>query len=146
MQENIDELYPEPPQETQDEWSNRTWEVIKTVPDGFSVGALFTHRDIALMAETTPCLEGTIFRNKKTGKNYVLKNRKVNARKIIALACNELRSAEMSHFIIGLSNNRAGVQLLASRIIGSSACEKGLFDEYKFYIMMCFYLGERLCK
>jgi len=146
MQENIDELNLEPAQDTQDDWSNRTWEVIKTVPDGFSIGALFTHRDIALMAEETPSLEGTVFRNKKTGKNYVLKNKRINAKKIIALACNELRSGELSHFVIGLSGDREGVHLLANRILGSSACAKGLFDKYKFYTMMCFYLGERLCK
>lgn len=128
-----------------DDFDNRYWEIVQTVDGGLRVGALFTYRDILYTTETCPDLEGTVFKNKKTGKLHVMKNIEINSKKIIAKANAELSKTDVQHLLYGLDNTRDSVFLLAKRIKRLPACSRGLFKKYAFYKMLCLYVGEELC-
>lgn len=128
-----------------DDFDNRTWEVVTSVEGGLRTGALFTYRDIIYTTETSPDLEGTVFKNKKTGKLHALKNVEINARKIINLANEELAKTDIRHLVYGLDHTRSSVFMLAERITRLPACNKGLFSKYKFYPVLCKYVGEDIC-
>lgn len=129
-----------------DDFDNRTWKVVKTVPNGFAVGALFNYRDIVYMKEMIPCLEGTVFVNTKTGKERVLKNKEYNAKKIIKLARAELSDTEYEHLLYGLEYNRESVDLLVSRINRSNAPSDPLIRRAGFFNAIKLYFGEEVCQ
>jgi len=129
-----------------DDFDNKTWKVVKTVPNGFAIGALFNYRDIICMKEMIPCLEGTTFVNIKTGKERVLKNKEYNAKKIIQLARTELMDTEYEHFLYGLEYTRESVDLLVNRINKSNASLDPLIKNAKFFNAIRLYFGEEVCR
>lgn len=129
-----------------DDFDSKTWKVIKTVPNGFAVGALFNYRDIVYMKEMIPCLEGMVFINTKTGKERVLKNKEYNARKIILLARKELADTAYEHLLYGLEFNRESVDLLVSRINKFNASLDDSVRSSKFFDAIKMYFGEDVCQ
>ena len=129
-----------------DDFDNRTWEVVKTVPDGFAIGALFTRRDISYMNKMIPCLEGTVFRNTKTGRERRLRNKECNIRNIINAARVDLHATEYEHFLYALEEDRESIALLVSRINKARAGSKTFISNCKFYKMLTEFYGEDPCK
>lgn len=129
-----------------DDFDNRTWEVVETVPDGFAKGALFTRRDIAYMTKMIPCLEGTVFRNIRTGKERRLKNKECNMRNIINLARVELKSTDYEHLLYALNDDRESIALLISRINKARLGRDSFIFECNFYKMLTEFYGEEQCK
>jgi len=129
-----------------DDFDNRTWKVVKTVPNGFAIGALFNYRDVVYMKEMIPCLEGTVFVNTKTGKERVLKNKEYNAKKIVQLARTELADTDYEHFLYGLEYNRESVDLLVDRINKSGASLDPLIRNAGFFSAIKLYFGEDVCQ
>ena len=130
---------------SEDDFDNRTWEVIKTVEDGFKIGALFTRRDITYMAKMLPCLEGTVFRNTKTGKERLLRNKECNIKNIINLVRAELKNTEFEHFLFGLDEDRHSLTLLIRRIERAHIDKDSFIYDMQFYKMLTTFFGEDLC-
>ncbi len=129
-----------------DDFDNRTWKVVKTVPNGFEIGALFNYRDVVYMKEMIPCLEGTVFVNTKTGKERALKNKDYNAKKIVQLARAELADTDYEHFLYGLEYNRESVDLLVDRINKSNASLDPMIKNARFFNVIRLYFGEDVCR
>ncbi len=129
-----------------DDFDNRTSEVIKTVPDGFAIGALFTRRDISYMSKMIPCLEGTVFRNIKTGKERRLKNKECNIRNIINAARVDLYDTEYEHLLYALEEDRESIALLINRINKIQLGKKTFISNCKFYKMLIEFYGEDPCQ
>lgn len=144
MTDEFDDLSQEP--EIVDDFDNRTWKVVKTVPNGMAVGALFNYRDIVYMKEMIPCLEGTVFMNIKTGKERVLRNKAYNAKKIIQLAREELANTEYEHFLYGLKYDRDSIGLLVKRINRVGAASNPIINSAKFFDAIRVYFGEDVCQ
>lgn len=130
---------------SEDDFDNRTWEVIKTVEDGFKIGALFTRRDITYMAKMLPCLEGMVFRNTKTGKERYLKNKECNIKNIINLARTELKNTEFEHFLFGLDEDRHSLTLLTRRIERAHINRNSFIYDTQFYKMITTFFGDYIC-
>lgn len=144
MTDEFDVMNDEP--EVVDDFDNRTWKVVKTVPNGFAVGALFNYRDIIYMREMIPCLEGTVFMNTKTGRERTLRNKEYNARKIVQLARLELTDTSYEHFLFGLQFTRESVDLLVSRINKSNASSDPIVRDSLFFTAIKLYFGEDVCQ
>lgn len=144
MMDDFDDFIDE--QEGTDDFYNKTWRVAKTVPNGFSVGALFNYRDIVYMKEMIPCLEGTVFVNTKTGKERVLRNKEYNAKKIVKLARSELTDTSYEHFLYGLDYTRESVELLVRRINKSNAALDPVIKNARFFEAIRMYFGEDVCQ
>jgi hypothetical protein len=144
MMDDFDDFIDEP--EGTDDFYNKTWKVVKTVPNGFSVGALFNYRDIVYMKEMIPCLEGTVFVNTKTGKERVLRNKEYNAKKIVQLARSELADTNYEHFLYGLDYTRESVELLVRRINKSNAVLDPVIKNARFFEAIRMYFGEDVCQ
>lgn len=144
MTDEFDDFDDEP--EAIDDFDNRTWKVVKTVPNGFAIGALFNYRDVVYMKEMIPCLEGTVFVNTKTGKERVLKNKEYNAKKIVQLARTELIDTDYEHFLYGLEYTRESVDLLVNRINKSGASLDPFIRNAGFFSAIKLYFGEDVCQ
>lgn len=129
-----------------DDFDKRTWEIKRTVPGGFAVGACFTYRDILCMKEMIPCLEGTLFVNTKTGKERTLRNKECNIRKIIKMARAELADTEYEFILQGLSYTRQSVDLLVKRINKYHAESGSAISKMNFIKLINKYFGEDVCQ
>ena len=125
----------------EDFFASRTWKIVETFEDGFSIGSCFTYRDIVLLAKTSPGLEGTVFKNTKTGKTRKLRNKNINAKRIISLVNKELSDESFLHLIYGLSYDRDSVFLLWTRIKRSNY-DKDMFKDFEFFDLLLQYVGE----
>ena len=128
------------------DFDNRTWEVVKTTADGFDIGARFTYRDIVFMTDMIPCFEGMVFRNIKTGRERMLRNKEYNAKKIMIQAIEELSGGKYEAFVYGLDTDRQSLDLLVERINKRRLSPDSHIYGLGFYAKMVTYYGEDPCR